>query len=729
MPTLPAAPAADLFPADEALRALLAVSVAGVVLYLPVRDAAGAITDFAFAYLSPVAQRLLRLPAQPVTTTLVQHFPQSVANGSLAFHRDAFLAGEPAHFELSYQGEGFDDYYRVAAQRVGAGLLVSFTTAADHPQRAAEAALQASKAREQAARAEAERQRGELQRIVEQAPVAIAVYRGPQYTIELANPLVCALWGRTQAQAVGTPLFELLPEVAGQGYEELLAGVLATGEPHVAQEMPSIIDRNGRRDTVYWNFVYLPTRAADGGISGVMVVATEVSEQVHARQRVQELHDQLAVANQALHLSNADMLANQEELLLVQQQLEHLNQQLGARVAERTQQVEAALAEAERQRAHATEQRQLLSQILGQVPASIATLSGPAHRYSFFNEGYQALSGGRTRLGHTVAEVLPEVVDQGFVGLLDQVYATGQPFVGAEMPVQLYDAATGRPEPRYVDFIYQPLRGEQGHTVGVLAFILDVTDKVVARQQVQHLNATLQATNERLRRTNADLDTFVYTASHDLKAPITNIEGLLDALRTHLPAAPPAPLVPQLLAMMQEAVERFQATIAQLTDVARLHHLLGQEAEEVNLADLVAGVRLDLAPLLEVAGTQLVVDLAACPTVHFLAKNLRSILYNLLSNAVKYRAPGRPSVVQLRCTSTASHIVLEVQDNGLGLSEQQQARLFVLFRRLHDHVEGSGVGLYMVKRIVENAGGTITVQSQPGAGATFSVSLPRTRPA
>jgi signal transduction histidine kinase len=252
---------------------------------------------------------------------------------------------------------------------------------------------------------------------------------------------------------------------------------------------------------------------------------------------------------------------------------------------------------------------------------------------------------------------------------------------------------------------------------------------VTARQQVQHLNETMQATNERLRRTNIDLDTFVYAASHDLKAPITNIEGLLDALRTHLPAHQPNALVPQLLAMMQEAVERFQVTIAQLTDVSRLHHLLGQEAEVVNLADLVEGVRLDLAPLFEVAGTQLVVDLAACPTVHFLAKNLRSILYNLLSNAVKYRAPGRPSVVQLRCTCTASHVVLEVQDNGLGLSEQQQARLFVLFKRLHDHVEGSGVGLYMVKRIVENAGGTITVQSQPGVGSTFKVSLPRPQPA
>jgi PAS domain S-box-containing protein len=737
----------------------------------------------------------------------------------------------------------------------------------------AEARLRASEAREQAARTEAERQRGELQRIFEQAPVAIAVYRGPAYVIELANPLVCALWGRTQAQAVGTPLFELLPEVAGQGYEELLADVLATGVPHVAREMPSLIDRQGRRDTVYWNFVYLPMREEDGRVSGVMVVATEVTEQVLAREQVQRLNHQLATLNTALHTSNDELLANQEEVLLVQQRLEH-------RVAERTQQLAAALQEAEQQRAYATSQQHLLDQILGQVPAAIATVSGPEHRYSFFNDGYRALSGHRARLGSTVAEVFPEVVAQGFIGPLDQVYATGQPFKGQETPAQLYDRATGQPELRYVDFIYQPLVAAQGHTQGILAFSVDVTDKVLARQhaealqaqvlaaaqrqvqereafyqifaqipaaiciqrgpehryeyangpyqaffpgrqllgrpvaealpetvdsgvvtlldnvyrtgatyygeelplliaqpdgqpprqlfftftyqafrengeivgistfaydvaeqvlarrQVQRLNEELaaineellasneelNATNTQLTRTNVDLDNFVYTASHDLKAPIANIEGLLLALREHLPA--PRPPVPRLLDLMQEAAERFRVTIAQLTDIARLQQAHSQPAETVPLAATVEAVGLDLAPLLAAAGAKLTVDVAPDLHVSFAPQNLRSLVYNLLSNAVKYRDPTRPAVVALRATRTATAVVLAVQDNGLGLSEAQQGQLFGIFRRLHTHVEGSGVGLHMVKRMVENVGGTITVASQPGVGSTFTVTFP-----
>ena len=364
-------------------------------------------------------------------------------------------------------------------------LLHSVTDITNQEQAAAQ--VQASQQREQAALAEAERQRGELERIFEQAPVAIAVYRGPEVIIELANPLVCELWGRRAEDIIGKGLFEALPEVAGMGYEELLAGVLATGEPHVAHEMPAQHDRNGHRETVYWNFVYLPVREAGGQITGVMVVANEVTEQVVARQQVQDLNQQLAVLNQALHTSNEELLTNQEEVLLVQQRLE-------SRVQERTQQLQAALQETEQQRTQVASQRRQLDQILGQVPAAIATLSGPEHRYSFFNDSYQVLSGHRTELGLTVAEVFPEVVPQGFVALLDQVYATGQPFRGQETPAHLYDRATGRPEPRFVDFIYQPLSDGQGQTQGILAFIVDVTDKVLARQHTEALQAQVQAT-------------------------------------------------------------------------------------------------------------------------------------------------------------------------------------------------------------------------------------------
>jgi signal transduction histidine kinase len=242
-----------------------------------------------------------------------------------------------------------------------------------------------------------------------------------------------------------------------------------------------------------------------------------------------------------------------------------------------------------------------------------------------------------------------------------------------------------------------------------------------ARDEGATLNKELQAINQQLRRTNVDLDNFIYTASHDLKAPITNIEGLLHALQGQLPLSDQSGDISFILAMMQGAVDRFKTTIDHLTEVSKLQKEHDQPAVSVHLGDVVEGVRLDLLPLLEKTQARLEVDVRACPALSFSEKNLRSVVYNLLSNALKYRSPDRPALVQVRCRAEAEYIVLEVQDNGLGLDLNRHRQLFAMFQRYHTHVEGSGIGLYMVKKMVENAGGKIEVESEVGVGSTFSV--------
>ncbi|GAA3920648.1 hypothetical protein GCM10022406_03740 [Hymenobacter algoricola] len=181
---------------------------------------------------------------------------------------------------------------------------------------------------------------------------------------------------------------------------------------------------------------------------------------------------------------------------------------------------------------------------------------------------------------------------------------------------------------------------------------------------------------------------------------------------------------------MKGAVERFQRTIAQLTDVAKLQAAHdAPPPTEVDLAALVADVCQDLHPEFQASGAGLTVEVTECPTLAFAEKNMRSVVYNLLSNALKYRHPDRVPQFRLRCLPAGAFAVLEVQDNGLGLDPTQQKKLFGLFQRLHVHVEGSGIGLYMVKKMVENAGGRIEVDSQPGVGSTFRLYFPRSRQA
>ena len=117
-------------------------------------------------------------------------------------------------------------------------------------------------------------------------------------------------------------------------------------------------------------------------------------------------------------------------------------------------------------------------------------------------------------------------------------------------------------------------------------------------------------------------------------------------------------------------------------------------------------------------------DLRGCAGLYGSPRVWRSIIFNLVSNALKYRHPHRSPVVRVTANCTPQQVVLRVHDNGLGLSEGQQANLFQLFRRLHTHVEGSGVGLYSIKKLIENVGGTIEVESELNVGSTFTVRLP-----
>ncbi|AYA36925.1 PAS domain-containing sensor histidine kinase [Hymenobacter oligotrophus] len=285
-----------------------------------------------------------------------------------------------------------------------------------------------------------------------------------------------------------------------------------------------------------------------------------------------------------------------------------------------------------------------------------------------------------------------------------------------------------------------PRYSASGEYAGIVGTVFDIHERQLAEQALQRLtqqlrtardearalNKQLQATNERLVRTNVDLDNFIYSASHDLRVPITNIEGLLDLLEHQLPAASLGnPELGPVLRMMHESVERFKRTIGYLSEVTKLQKEFDQPPAQVLLAAVYDDVRQDLQPLIAETGAVLEADLGGCPSISFSPRNLRSVVYNLLSNALKYRHPGRQPLVHIGCAQLAHYTVLHVRDNGLGLDADQQQQLFTMFRRLHHHVEGSGVGLYMVKRSVENAGGKIEVSSEPGVGSTFSVYFPR----
>ncbi|MGI4741201.1 MAG: response regulator [Janthinobacterium lividum] len=247
---------------------------------------------------------------------------------------------------------------------------------------------------------------------------------------------------------------------------------------------------------------------------------------------------------------------------------------------------------------------------------------------------------------------------------------------------------------------------------------------VAANEEIELRNAELATSNRQLARTNVDLDNFVYAASHDLKQPVNNLRGLFDELRRM--AKPQEPIAKQMWQLVDDSLRVLTTIIADLATVVQVERQpTAPAAEQVALADMAAEVRQTLHTQLLTTQADVQLDFTALPTVQYVPSNLRTILLNLLANAIKYRDPARQPHIQLRSSLVGGHPMLEVQDNGLGIDLAAHGQnLFQLFQRFHPHAApGTGVGLFLVNRLVQANGGHIEVASQPGVGTTFSIYL------
>ncbi|MBH8569536.1 hybrid sensor histidine kinase/response regulator [Microvirga sp. STS02] len=251
------------------------------------------------------------------------------------------------------------------------------------------------------------------------------------------------------------------------------------------------------------------------------------------------------------------------------------------------------------------------------------------------------------------------------------------------------------------------------------------------RQELNEKNAQLSAANQEigarnrlLARTNQDLDNFVYAASHDLRQPLDNLRGLFDELRRTATFQDPEEAV--VMRLLEDSLHSLSTTITDLAAVVQEQRSPGeQSAEQVTFASLVADVLKALRPQLEATDAHVDTDFSALPALRYVRSSLRTILINLLGNALKYRHPDRAPHIQVRTYQADGCPVLEVSDNGLGMNMDRHGNeLFQLFRRFHPQVgEGTGVGLFLVNRLVQSESGHIAVESEEGQGTVFRVFL------
>jgi two-component system, sensor histidine kinase and response regulator len=293
-----------------------------------------------------------------------------------------------------------------------------------------------------------------------------------------------------------------------------------------------------------------------------------------------------------------------------------------------------------------------------------------------------------------------------------------------------------------VDYIYKPINPDLLRAkVAVFVELYKKNHQLIAHEQnLQLINAELEervkertdellkknieleSMNSELKKVNNDLDNFVYTASHDLKAPVSNIEGLMNALKDCIsdPESHDEDVM-VLVEMINKSVNRFKVTIQDLTEITKIQKNLDEEIDIVNIPEVLDDVKLSIQELIITSTADIKTDFKACEEIRFSKKNFKSIVYNLLSNAIKYRDPQRKPKIFIKTEIEGNYVLLSVKDNGLGMELKKDTKIFSMFKRLHDHVEGSGIGLYIVKRIVSNAGGKIEVESTVGKGSVFKI--------
>jgi PAS domain S-box-containing protein len=367
--------------------------------------------------------------------------------------------------------------------------------------------------------------------------------------------------------------------------------------------------------------------------------------------------------------------------------------------------ISAGLAAGQEQmmRADAERERQNLYDFFMQTPAPLCIVLGPEHRFALANPSYVEFV-GREVVGKTVSEAFGPETTTAFLPLLDRVYATGDPFVGKEVPVRL-----SSDEEALVNMSFVPLRSSDGATKGILVFAYDITAEVNARKQSESLAKELQSA-VRAR------DEFLGIASHELKTPLTSLLLQIQMMQRGLVTVDADKLVKQ--------AHRLSRLVDDMLDISRINAgKLALEKTQVDLSALVNDVLDRFEPQLVSVGSRIVRRLGAGVVGSWDAYRLEQVLTNLITNALKY-APGKPVTVTTRRHDARA--VIAVADEGSGVAPSDRQRIFQQFERATsaNEVSGLGLGLYISKQIVEAHRGSIHVEANQAGGAEFVVELP-----
>lgn len=255
------------------------------------------------------------------------------------------------------------------------------------------------------------------------------------------------------------------------------------------------------------------------------------------------------------------------------------------------------------------------------------------------------------------------------------------------------------------------LEDERGpYTLGIA---LDITQMIESERRLKSLNSELSERNEELRQ-------FAQLASHNLRAPVSNMIGLLDLYEADSESNP---LNTQVVQSLSKAVSDLSITLEEMHSVLRMRAEETRRFGPVNLTEVLRKTCEVLAEEISASGIRIVSDFET-EEIRYVYAHIENFFFNLVSNAVKYRSPHRDAVLNISCRSEGNWAEFEFADNGIGIDLDRHGKdIFGMYKRFHNHPDSRGIGLYLVHAQLKNLGGNITVESESGKGTTFILRL------
>ena len=396
----------------------------------------------------------------------------------------------------------------------------------------------------------------------------------------------------------------------------------------------------------------------------------------------------------------------------------------------------AKIAERERERLLSAIQveRARLVEVFRRAPSFIVAFRGPEMVYEFVNEAYYQLVGHREIIGKPLYDALPEIREQGFKELLDNVRETGEPWVGRETPVLLQRTPGADLETRYLDMVFQALVEGDGTRTGVVAHGSDVTEQVLARREVERLladsesaRADAEAARAEAEGANRAKSDFLAVMSHELRTPLNAIGGYAELMELGI-RGPVTPQQRQDLRRIQTSQRHLLGLINEVLNYAKLETgTVHYDIVDVRVRETLMSAEALVAPQARSKGLTLTVGRCAAElSARADDEKLRQIFVNLLSNAVKFTDPG--GRIDITCESGDGMVAIEVHDTGIGIPADKLHAIFDPFIQVRADLtrqhEGTGLGLAISRDLARGMGGDLSARSEVGKGSAFRLTLP-----